>query len=158
MTAATESGALVNLCFEGQKYYPTQADIWHEDNDNKVFDKIKEWLSDYFQQKAVLLPDIPLDLRGTDFQKAIWKMMLDIPYGKTTTYKELAEKYANSHGIKSMSSQAVGNAVGRNPILVVIPCHRVLGTSGSLTGFAAGLDRKISLLELEKINSHLVAE
>ena len=108
-----------------------------------------KWLDIYFSGRE---PDFtpPLHLTGSEFRLAVWELLLGIPYGQTTTYKELAGRIAEQRGIKTMSAQAVGGAVGHNPVSIIVPCHRVLGTDGSLTGYAGGIDKKISLLTLEK--------
>ena len=106
------------------------------------------WLDIYFSgQKPDFLPK--LHLIGTDFQREVWDILLEIPYGQTVTYGEIARKIADKRGLKTMSAQAVGGAVGHNEISIIIPCHRVVGTNGSLTGYAGGIDKKISLLKLE---------
>ena len=96
-------------------------------------------------------PDFPVSLHliGTEFQKEVWKILCTIPYGKTTTYGDIARQIARKRGLEHMSAQAVGGAVGHNPVSIIVPCHRVLGTNGSLTGYAGGIDKKISLLTLE---------
>lgn len=113
-----------------------------------VFDALRAWLSDYFGGKnpEITLPLVP---DGTYFRREIWTMLCEIPYGETVTYGELAKVYAARHGIEKMSAQAVGGAVGANPVSLLIPCHRVVGTGGRLTGYAEGLDRKAALLKLE---------
>ena len=114
-----------------------------------VFDETIKWLDIYFGGKEPnFTPKI--SITGTPFKKAVAKIMLTIPYGKTMTYGEIAQKIAKQKGIEKMSAQAVGGAVGHNSILIIIPCHRVVGTNGSLTGYAGGIDRKIELLKLEK--------
>ena len=106
------------------------------------------WLDVYFSgQEPDFLP--PLHPHGSEFQLAVWELLLQIPYGQTTTYGALARQLAARRGLSRMSAQAVGGAVGHNPISLLIPCHRVVGTNGSLTGYAGGLDKKIRLLELE---------
>lgn len=109
-----------------------------------VFDTAKRWLDIYFRGSA---PDFmpPLNLRGSDFRKAVWKILLTIPFGKTMTYGQIAARFS-----ARMSAQAIGGAVGHNPVAIIVPCHRVLGANGKLTGYAGGLDKKIGLLELEK--------
>ena len=113
-----------------------------------VLSKTKQWLDDYFAGRR---PDFapPLKPQGTPFQELVWQLLLDIPYGATTTYGELAQAVAQRLGKERMSAQAVGQAVGHNPIAVIIPCHRVLGKNGQLTGYAGGLERKKALLALE---------
>ena len=113
--------------------------------EHPVFEQAFDWLNAYFS-RSPLPPLPPLAPQGSDFQQAVWQQLLEIPYGQTITYGTLAQS------IHCPSPQAVGNAVGRNPISIVIPCHRVVGRNGQLTGYAGGLHRKQWLLELEKIN------
>lgn len=109
----------------------------------------KKWLDLYFSGKNPgYIPAI--NPTGTEFQKLVWKLLLEIPYGKTTTYGEIAGKIAEIKNVSRMSAQAVGGAVGKNPIAIIIPCHRVVGKNGKLTGYAYGIDKKISLLEIER--------
>ncbi|MCF0241225.1 MAG: methylated-DNA--[protein]-cysteine S-methyltransferase [Treponema sp.] len=117
---------------------------------NKILSSTVTWLDEYFSGKN---PDIkiPLYFAGTDFQKEVWEILCKIPYGKTMSYAEISKEIALKRGIKKMSAQAVGNAVGKNPISIICPCHRVIGSDGSMTGYAWGIDVKIKLLELEKI-------
>ena len=119
--------------------------------DDKILGDTKKWLDLYFSGEE---PDFTpkLKLEGTEFRREVWKILLEIPYGETLTYKDIAEKLMASGKYERMSSQAVGGAVGHNPISIIIPCHRVVGTSGSLTGYAGGLARKVRLLELEGID------
>lgn len=114
-----------------------------------MFAEAKRWLDIYFSGKE---PDfsVPLHFTGTEFQNEVWELLLAIPYGQTTTYGELARRIAGKRGVKHMSAQAVGGAIGHNNISVIVPCHRVVGTNGSLTGYAGGIDKKVKLLELEK--------
>lgn len=119
--------------------------------DDKILGDTKKWLDLYFSGEE---PDFTptLKFRGTEFRREVWKILLEIPYGETLTYKDIANKLMASGKYERMSSQAVGGAVGHNPISIIIPCHRVVGTSGSLTGYAGGLARKVKLLELEGID------
>jgi methylated-DNA-[protein]-cysteine S-methyltransferase len=155
MTAAAEDDALTGLWFVGQKYYPARTDTWISRPEQPVFEKLRIWLGDYFEGKKPpanfsLNPGgLRINPQGTAFQKSVWEILLQIPCGEVTTYGEIAKQLARKQGITSMSAQAVGGAVGHNPISLVIPCHRVVGTSGSLTGYAGGLDKKKYLLELE---------
>lgn len=119
--------------------------------ENKNFDETKKWLDIYFSREEPKFTP-KLNIKGSEFRKDVWKILLEIPYGKTLTYKAIAEKLVMSGKYKKMSAQAVGGAVGHNPISIIIPCHRVVGASGSLTGYAGGLDRKVKLLELEDVN------
>ena len=118
--------------------------------EKELFRDAIRWLDQYFQGE--IPAKIPkLKAQGTAFQERVWQILLDIPYGQTMSYGEIAKIIAKERGIKKMSAQAVGNAVGRNPIALIIPCHRVIGSDGSLIGYAAGLKRKEKLLELEGI-------
>lgn len=109
-----------------------------------------QWLTRYFSgQQPVALP--PLHLVGTPFQQQVWEMLCTIPYGDTVTYGELAHRFSASRAGASMAAQAVGGAVGKNPVPIMIPCHRVVGVKGKLTGYAAGLDKKVALLKLEGV-------
>ena len=116
-----------------------------------IFRETVRWLDIYFTGKE---PDFtpPLNLRASPFRREVWEIMLTIPYGRTMTYGEIAEKIACRHGIERMSAQAVGGAVGHNAIPIIIPCHRVIGKNGNLTGYGGGIERKIKLLELEGID------
>jgi methylated-DNA-[protein]-cysteine S-methyltransferase len=148
--AAAKGNALTGLWFIGQKYFPVDAESWSVKPGNPVFISLKNWLADYFAKKKPKTK-IPLLPAGTDFQQAVWKLLLEIPYGETSTYGAIASRLAAAG--KKASAQAVGGAVGHNPISLLIPCHRVLGSDGSLTGYAGGLDKKRALLELEKGNT-----
>ncbi|MDY4489598.1 MAG: methylated-DNA--[protein]-cysteine S-methyltransferase [Candidatus Faecousia sp.] len=119
--------------------------------DNTVLTKTRRWLDSYFRGDAPDPASVPLSPKGTPFQLLIWKRLLSIPYGESITYGELAREAARQLGKKSMSPQAIGGAVGRNPIPIVIPCHRVLGSGNRLTGYSGGLDIKIQLLTHEAI-------
>ncbi len=118
--------------------------------DNTVLIQTKAWLESYFAGENPDPNNILLDVCGTDFQNAVWRLLTDIPYGQTMTYGEIARKIAEQLGKSDMAAQAVGNAIGRNPIPIIIPCHRVIGSSGNLTGYTGGLDRKRYLLGLEQ--------
>ena len=137
---------ITGLRFKGQ----SEAEVLSE-NKYKETSAIKEaerWLDIYFSEKNPgYIPAI--NPKGTEFQKLVWKILLEIPYGKTTTYGEIAGKIAEIKNVSRMSAQAVGGAVGKNPIAIIIPCHRVVGKNGKLTGYAYGIDKKISLLALE---------
>lgn len=144
VTVTAESGALTGFWFVGQKYYPERTGLWAYEPLNKVFTELDRWLKGYFNGENNPFP-LRVEPKGTAFQKAVWHELLLIPYGSVTTYGEIAVKIGGSKGY----SQAVGTAVGHNPISVIIPCHRVVGSSGELTGYAGGLDRKKALLKLE---------
>ncbi|MCM1126405.1 MAG: methylated-DNA--[protein]-cysteine S-methyltransferase [Lachnospiraceae bacterium] len=150
---AADAIGLTGLWFEGQKYYALHLDKEHEEKELPVFEQAKRWLDIYFSGKE---PDfsVPLHFTGTAFQNEVWKILCSIPYGQTTTYGQIAEQLASERGVPRMSARAVGGAVGHNKISIIVPCHRVVGIGGSLTGYAGGIDKKIKLLELEKADVH----
>ena len=147
LTLASDGTALTGLWMEGQKYFAsTMGQQAEEQNDLPVFRQTTAWLNAYFSKRP--LPDLPaLAPQGSPFRQAVWKQLLAIPYSQTTTYGALA-KSLQEDGI-SAAPQAVGGAVGHNPISILIPCHRVVGASGSLTGYAGGVNKKRFLLEWE---------
>ena len=143
MLIVSDGEAICGVWFYGQKYFPS-LDNLIENNDLTIFKDVKNWFDDYFKGNN---PKINFKLMplGSEFRQKVWKILLEIPYGQTLTYGEIASRISSS-----MSAQAVGGAVGHNPISIIIPCHRVLGANGKLTGYAGGLDKKIKLLKLEK--------
>ena len=147
LLAADEIG-LTGVWFDGQKYFARGLPKERTERNTPVLSAAKCWLDVYFTGRE---PDFmpPLNPIGSGFQRAVWELLLQIPYGQTTTYGALAQKLAQHQGLAHMSAQAVGGAVGRNKISILIPCHRVVGTGGRLTGYAGGVDRKAGLLELE---------
>lgn len=150
LLAADETG-LTGLWFDGEKYYADNLAAEHEARDTQALGAAKRWLDVYFAGKG---PDFlpPLHPIGSAFRQEVWQLLLEIPYGQTTTYGALARRLAERRGLRHMSAQAVGGAVGHNEISILIPCHRVVGTSGSLTGYAGGIDKKLSLLRLEQVD------
>lgn len=148
ITEASDGEHLIGLWFDGQKYFADALGVEYEENMLPIFKQTDKWLDIYFSGKE---PDFtpPLCMKTSEFRRAVWEIMLTIPYGKTMTYGEIADKIANERGIARMSAQAVGGAVGHNSISLIIPCHRVVGANGSLTGYAGGIERKVKLLELE---------
>lgn len=147
-----EKENIVGLWFEGQKYYADNIEgKIIENNSLKIFKKTKNWLNRYFSGKKPDIKEIPVKFIGNEFRKSVWKILCKIPYGKVITYNDIAKQIANQRGMTKMSAQAVGGAVGHNPISIIIPCHRVIGKNGKLTGYAAGLDKKTKLLELEAL-------
>lgn len=151
---ASKNNELIGLWFEGQKYYLNSIkEKTKEKNDEEILIKAKNWLDRYFKGEKPNPNELKCSPIGSNFQKQVWKILCEIPYGKTTTYKEIAVKLAKERNLKSMSAQAVGGAVGHNPISLIIPCHRVVGTNGKLIGYAGGLDKKLYLLNLEKETS-----
>lgn len=150
LLAADETG-LTGLWFDGGKYFADGLDPKHEKGELPAFETAKRWLDIYFNGRE---PDFmpPLHMIGSPFRLRVWKHLLEIPYGKTITYGELAEIIAEERGLKRMAAQAVGGAVGHNKISIIVPCHRVVGANGSLTGYGGGLDKKERLLALEGID------
>lgn len=148
MLLACDEIGLTGLWFEGAKYYASNLDVENEESETPILRETKRWLDIYFAGKE---PDFmpPLHMIGSEFQLEVWEILQKIPYGKTTTYGEIAKQIAEKKGLPRMSAQAVGGAVGHNRISILIPCHRVVGTDGSLTGYAGGVDKKKTLLELE---------
>lgn len=149
---ASDGDNLVGLWLEGQKYFAaTVAEELTERPDLPVFAATQHWLDRYFTGQRPAISDVPLAPEGGAFRKAVWDILCEIPYGKVTTYGEIAKKMAAQMNKVNMSAQAVGGAVGHNPISIIIPCHRVVGANGSLTGYAGGIDKKVKLLELEGV-------
>ncbi len=147
---ASDGDSLIGLWLEGQKYFADAvAEEATEKSDLPVLAAAKRWLDAYFSGRKPSVSDLPLAPRGGEFRKAVWDILCRIPYGGLMTYGEIAERIAIQTNKASMSSQAVGGAVGHNPISIIIPCHRVVGANGSLTGYAGGIDRKIRLLKHE---------
>ena len=148
ITLSCGGEALTGLWFDGQKYFCAGLPADCEEKMLPVFAEAERWLETYFAGKA---PDFtpPLAPRGTAFQRSVWEILLTIPYGRTASYGEIAARLAKKRGLPRLSAQAVGGAVGRNPISLIIPCHRVIAADGSLTGYAGGLEKKRFLLRLE---------
>lgn len=147
LMAADDIG-LTGLWFEGEKYYASGLDKEHEEKELPVFAETKRWLDMYFTgQEPDFMP--PIHMIGTPFQMDVWEILCRIPYGETTTYGEIAKEIAGKRGLPHMSAQAVGGAVGHNDISIIVPCHRVVGKNGSLTGYAGGIDKKMKFLKLE---------
>lgn len=152
ITAASDGSALTGLWFDGQKYFADTLSDKYEEKNLPVFEQTDRWLDIYFSGKA---PDFtpPLLIKTTEFRRAVWEILMTIPFGQTMTYGEISEKISSQRGIAKMSAQAVGGAVGHNSISLIIPCHRVVGKNGSLTGYAGGIDKKLKLLELENADT-----
>jgi len=147
---ASDATSLVGLWIEGQKYFGGMVkDNFSEKNNVPVLIRAKKWLDAYFDGKKPAISSLSLAPAGGEFRQGVWEILCAIPYGELTTYGEIARKMAARMNRTSMSSQAVGGAVGHNPISIIIPCHRVIGSNGSLTGYAGGIDKKIQLLKLE---------
>lgn len=150
---AGRDGALVGLWIEGQKYFqePLKGEM-RENPGSPILNQAKQWLERYFRGERPPIRELNLAPEGSEFRREVWKILCEIPYGQVMTYGEISGKIAESRGLNRMSAQAVGGAVGHNPISIIIPCHRVVGTNGSLTGYAGGLQRKIKLLKLEGVD------
>lgn len=148
ITLSSDGEALTGLWFDRQKYFAQTLDKENMASELLIFTQTVKWLDIYFSGNA---PDFtpPINMRTTDFRKAVCEIMLTIPYGQTMTYGEIADVIAKQKNLTKMSAQAVGGAVGHNPISIIIPCHRVIGANGSMTGYAGGIDKKIKLLKLE---------
>ena len=153
ITLAGDGGHLTGLWLEGQKYFAsTIKEEMHRKDSLPVFEAAKDWLDRYFSEKKPAICELPLAPAGSDFRQEVLKLLCEIPYGEVTTYGNLARKIAGKRNLPRMFAQAIGGAVSHNPISIIIPCHRVVGTNGSLTGYAGGIDVKIKLLELEGVN------
>ena len=147
ITLAGEDGALTGLWFDGQKYFGAGLPAGTPEGEPPVFRQVRAWLDRYFRGEDPG-PAPPLAPAGTAFQRAVWEVLREIPYGRTATYGQVAQAAGRGLG-RTTSPRAAGSAVGRNPISLLIPCHRVVGAGGSLTGYAGGLERKEALLKLE---------
>lgn len=147
LLAADKTG-LTGLWFDGQKYFARDLPAERVEQNTPALSEVKRWLDIYFTGKE---PDFmpPLHPIGSAFRRSVWDILLRIPYGQTTTYGEIARQLAEKQGRPRIAAQAVGGAVGHNKISIIIPCHRVVGTNGSLTGYAGGIDKKVKLLEWE---------
>lgn len=151
--ACDSNNKLVGLWLEGQKYFEDTVDSeMTENNDLAIFKKTKLWLDRYFSGEKPGISELPLAPTGNDFRQRVWQILCEIPYGEVMTYGDIAKIIAKERGKERMSAQAVGGAVGHNPISIIIPCHRVVGSNGSLTGYAGGIETKIMLLEHEGVN------
>ena len=150
LTLASDGEKLVGLWMKGQKYYGgAVSEKMIEKNDAPIFKETKKWLDTYFSGRKPVISDLPLAPIGGKFRQEVWGILREIPYGEVVTYASIAKKMAIKMNQASMSAQAVGGAVGHNPISIIIPCHRVVGSNGSLTGYAGGIGIKVKLLEFE---------
>ena len=153
LTIAAHNESIIGLWIEGQKYFAS--DIKTEmflNDDLEVFKKVKAWLDRYFRGEKPEISELSLAPIGNDFRQNVWKILCEIPYGEVITYGDIAKQIAKKRGLLHMSAQAIGGAVGHNPISIIIPCHRVVGANGNLTGYAGGINTKIKLLEHEKVD------
>ena len=153
ITLVGDENNLIGAWIEGQKYFLSniKQEVREEENTD-ILIKTKKWLDRYFNNEKPEISELSIAPQGNEFRKNVWDMLCQIPFGQTTTYGEIAKKVAIKMNKKSMSAQAIGNAVGHNPISIIIPCHRVLGKNGSLTGYAGGIDKKAKLLEIEGVD------
>lgn len=150
VTMLSDGEALLGLWFDGQKYFPADLPAREGEKNLPVWEQADRWLALYFAgKKPDFLP--PLRMETTPFRRRVWQELLKIPYGQTTTYGELARRIASERGVDRFSAQAVGGAVGHNAISLMIPCHRVVGSGGELTGYAGGIEKKRALLTLEGV-------
>lgn len=147
LTLISDGQNLTHIIFEKEPYYQSVKKEAQINNDLKIFKQTKNWLDKYFNKENPSISELPLDLQGTKFQIKVWNILKTIPYGQTITYGKIAKKIN-----PNMSSRAVGRANAYNPIPIIIPCHRVVGTNNNLTGYSGGLDIKIKLLQLENID------
>lgn len=154
MTMISDGEFLIELSYKNQKYFN---DLSHKNMQEKelpIFKETIDWLERYFDGKNP--GEIPkVKFNGTEFRNEVWNILLKIPYGEITTYGEIAKTIAKRKGLCRMSAQAIGGAVGHNPISIIVPCHRVVGANGALTGYAGGIDKKINLLSME---GHLIID
>lgn len=151
MILESDGKSLVGLWLDSGRFSEKMISKEAMEQDLPVFEQTRHWLDIYFKGE---IPDFtpPLCTKGSDFRERVWKILREIPYGQTITYGEIARKIAKQQGKNQMSAQAVGGAVGHNPISIIIPCHRVVGSNGSLTGYGGGIDKKVALLSLEKVD------
>ena len=145
----SDGKSLTGLWFVGQVNDAKEHSDIEIKDDLPIFGQVETWLESYFSGKQTPIT-FPLQPKGTIFQERVWKILQEIPYGETMTYGEIAQRIAKEKGVATYSAQAVGQAVGKNPISILIPCHRVLGKNGALTGYAGGVHRKEQLLRIER--------
>lgn len=151
ITLRSDGEALTGLWFADDKHYGAKDIAGAALADLNVFMQAEAWLAEYFAGREPKV-SVPLKLQGSEFQMQVWRLLQDIPYGGLVTYGDIAKKIAAQKGVARMSAQAVGGAVGHNPLCIIVPCHRVVGVNGSLTGYGGGMWRKVRLLELEKVD------
>ena len=152
ITIAAENDAITGLWIEGQKYFcETCRFTTATYKDDYALDSACSWLDRYFAGDRPAPDELNLNPQGSEFRKAVWNILRQIPYGETMTYGDIAQRISTDYGMEHMSAQAVGGAVGHNPISIIVPCHRVVGAGGSMTGYAGGIDKKVALLRHEGI-------
>lgn len=149
---ASDGESIIGLWVKGQKYFADNVEDLLENDELQVFAVAKKWLDRYFAGKKPAITELPLKPKGGQFRQDVWKILCDISYGNVVTYGFIAKELAKKAGKERMSAQAVGGAVGHNPISIIIPCHRVVGVNGSLTGYAGGIVNKIQLLKHEGVD------
>ncbi|MDR1405227.1 MAG: methylated-DNA--[protein]-cysteine S-methyltransferase [Candidatus Methanoplasma sp.] len=150
ITVASDGSNTVGLWIEGQKYYGgVYGEKMEKCSNSPIFSDAEKWLDKYFSGENPRICDLPLAPEGGEFRQTVWKILCEIPYGQTVTYGDIAKRVSKDAGVTAMSARAVGGAVGHNPISIIIPCHRVVGADGSLTGYSGGIDAKMRLLEHE---------
>ncbi len=153
ITLASEHNKLIGVWIEGQKYFGQMLGANKKEMANlAIFNQTKKWLDDYFIGKKPTITQLALAPQGSEFRLMVWDILVKIPYGKVITYGDIAKQIGTKINKPHMSSQAVGGAVGHNPLSIIIPCHRVVGANGNLTGYAGGIDKKIWLLEHEQVD------
>lgn len=155
ITIASDEASVTGIWFENSRFFSKALSGKYINQATAAAEQAVHWLDIYFNNK---IPDFtpPLQLNGTDFRLTVWKILLDIPYGETVSYGDIAKTVAEKQGIAKMSAQAVGNAIGHNPISIIVPCHRVVGSNGSLTGYSGGIERKKALLDIESNVIHQI--
>lgn len=152
---ASKNNQIIGVWLKDQKYYLENIEEKMVISDHiPVIIQTKKWLREYFNGEKPNIEELPLNPIGSDFRRKVWKILTKIPYGTVTTYKRVSEILAEEMNLQHMSAQAVGAAIGHNPISIIIPCHRVIGTNGSLVGYSGGLNKKEILLNHEKKTSH----
>lgn len=155
ITIVSNETQVTGIWFENSRFFSKALSGKYINQATAAAEQAVHWLDIYFNNK---IPDFtpPLLLKGTDFRLTVWKILLDIPYGETVSYGDIAKTVAEKQGIEKMSAQAVGNAVGHNPISIIVPCHRVVGSNGGLTGYSGGIERKKALLDIESNVIHQI--
>ena len=148
ITLASDGTSLIGLWFDDQRFFAASLSPDQEEKPLPVFEQTVRWLDLYFSGRDPGFTP-PVSIRATEFRQSVCKIMLTIPYGRTMTYGKIAEIIAQQKGVPRMSAQAVGGAVGHNPVSLIVPCHRVIGANSALVGYGSGLDRKSALLSLE---------
>ena len=153
LAIASNETNMVGLWLEGQRYYMDVLEgKEYQEKETDVIKLAEEWLDRYFKGEKPKIQELPIEFIGSDFRKQVWTILCGIPYGRVITYGDIAKQIAKQKKLEKMSAQAVGGAVGRNPISIIVPCHRVVGADGSLTGYSGGVEVKARLLALEGVD------